>query len=1265
MYRVSIFIVFGICVIKNTIAQSPPQTTDLKQVMTPSPTASALGQYGNVPVGLYTGSAQVNIPLYEIKEGALSLPIALSYNSGGCKVADMASWVGLGFSLNAGGCITRSVFDLPDENKRTNPSYSLPTDPTAGQTKEQLMDLADNQPDVFYFNFNGRSGKFTLSNTATISISPHQNLKIQAYDLGGDTLDPPFYSVSPLMFRITDENGIVYEFKNIETNRTVSFNPDITQDPLLNAIGVPPASATAWYLTDMYSPTGDTIRFIYGSYELMYDLPSSEQQFVFESGNSINPNMQPTQLEFVKNAVRSQNENERLQEILFSNGSISFTAHQPRKDLIGDTCLNQMMIFRSDGTPVRGYSFNYQYSVAGNTQLIFDTSSPDPSMDNYYASYLNNLNSTSNWRLMLTGVSELDSNFNADGRNYYFSYNLNEGGLPSRFSTRRDYWGFYNGNNYTETNFLTYVLTGSNTDPNNYLITGKDPDSNYCRQNSLTTITYPTGGYTQFNYELHTAYMGRGVLPPVVTNQSVTMAINFQNYPGYTDTTIGGLQCAYTTFSFTSDSGAYANITISNILFQQGLHPVLRFDIYDSTDQPFLLMSDLENNSNTQTTYVQVNSTTRVYTYTLNNYFFPQGTYKVIFYPISSYIGNTSYLDTYLAQPVFNVSGWSDLVYSTDTVDITRNIGGLRIRSTLDYDPVSNKYLEKDYNYDLANSDLSSGTLVSGASYIYPLTEFVSNTVTNDDGDQIYSAFYYYMVINSESNYALSTTQGSFVGYSTVTETDIDPVTGDPNGKSEYHYTSPADFPDYYGTNPGPADNFPFPVADARDWERGLLLQKIDYQYSNGQYIPIKIENDTYGTPVFVDTAVGLTARYTTEVFPAIADTGNVATIDGTQFTNPETFSWELYYLTGGYVPLLSKSTTLIQNGDSITETSNYAYADAPSNMLPTSIATIDSKGNTNTAYLKYPFDYSLSTPVTTQGQGILNLQQHHILTPPVEKYVQKTSSTGADMGAISGVYTTFKPTQTLPDSLFRLESPAPVIDYVPVDLTDAGATMDPHYAPRVSFGAYDNYGNLLEQQKVSDLATAYIWDYHAKYPIAQVRNAVVTDIAYTSFEADGSGNWSVGTGSVDTTMAITGRSSYSLNGSITASGLNPATTYIVSYWSQNGAYSIPGTVAGYPMQGKTVTFTSPNWTLYVHKVTGQSTITLTGNGHIDELRLYPGTAQMTTYTYDPLVGMTSQTDAGNRVTYFEYDGLARLKLIRDQDYNILKTFSYQYQVAQ
>jgi hypothetical protein len=52
----------------------------------------------------------------------------------------------------------------------------------------------------------------------------------------------------------------------------------------------------------------------------------------------------------------------------------------------------------------------------------------------------------------------------------------------------------------------------------------------------------------------------------------------------------------------------------------------------------------------------------------------------------------------------------------------------------------------------------------------------------------------------------------------------------------------------------------------------------------------------------------------------------------------------------------------------------------------------------------------------------------------------------------------------------------------------------------------------------------------------------------------------------------------------------------------------------------------------------------------------------MTTYTYQPLVGMTSASDIGSRITYYEYDGLQRLKRVRDQDYNIIKSVEYQYQ---
>jgi len=64
----------------------------------------------------------------------------------------------------------------------------------------------------------------------------------------------------------------------------------------------------------------------------------------------------------------------------------------------------------------------------------------------------------------------------------------------------------------------------------------------------------------------------------------------------------------------------------------------------------------------------------------------------------------------------------------------------------------------------------------------------------------------------------------------------------------------------------------------------------------------------------------------------------------------------------------------------------------------------------------------------------------------------------------------------------------------------------------------------------------------------------------------------------------------------------------------------------------------------------------------LDKLRTrLAGQALVTTYTYQPLVGMTSETGPAGRTTYYEYDGFGRLKLIRDQHSKVLKLFCYNY----
>ncbi len=72
----------------------------------------------------------------------------------------------------------------------------------------------------------------------------------------------------------------------------------------------------------------------------------------------------------------------------------------------------------------------------------------------------------------------------------------------------------------------------------------------------------------------------------------------------------------------------------------------------------------------------------------------------------------------------------------------------------------------------------------------------------------------------------------------------------------------------------------------------------------------------------------------------------------------------------------------------------------------------------------------------------------------------------------------------------------------------------------------------------------------------------------------------------------------------------------------------------------------------------GGSTLSQT---QIDNLRTNLPTAFISTFTYDPFYGMTSQTDANGKTTYYVFDRYGRLRDIRDHRGYILKQYEYNY----
>lgn len=217
------------------------KAANLMKNYVPSPEAYALMQYEAIPVSKHTGVPSVNIPIYTIQVGNYSLPISLNYHASGIKVAQEASWVGLGWSLSAGGTISRSICGNDNEFYYANHANPVPivkylsNDPAdieiEGDIYEGSSTAQNIEPDIFQYNFDGYSGKFYFRRGALknklkdkfIVSNPGQNLRIEI----GNSLSNGF--------TITTSENIKYIFSATECIRkyseTYSGNTSPDLDP--------------------------------------------------------------------------------------------------------------------------------------------------------------------------------------------------------------------------------------------------------------------------------------------------------------------------------------------------------------------------------------------------------------------------------------------------------------------------------------------------------------------------------------------------------------------------------------------------------------------------------------------------------------------------------------------------------------------------------------------------------------------------------------------------------------------------------------------------------------------------------------------------------------------------------------------------------------------------------------------------------------------------------------------------------------------------
>lgn len=1195
------------------------QKADLMNFVPVSANAASLGKFGNVPVSYYTGVPSIEVPLYTIEQGSLKIPVNLSYHAGGIKVSEIASWVGLGWGLSAGGTITRNERGLQDDwdngylrNGKTIDESSL----TIVDYYNAGRGWLDLEADEFSFNFPGGSGRFTMDQQAHAFPIPHQQLKIYPLDVYGDLFTTS--SISDIRgWKIITTDGVQYFFQAMETTKNIPS--DYGEQSIKHQ--------NAWNLTKIVSADkADTIIFEYDDGDYTTQIPMSETLKLLDNeGGTCGDGIISTPLYLAMQNFGVK----RLHKIIFENGYIQFfPAIDDRCDLLGDEWLDKVKVFDDHDNLIKEIQLKYGY-------MLGDDITPAEE----FPCDINYGNGT---RLMLLSVQETGKS------PYKFDY-IHDIGLPTRFSCTQDHWGFYNRPH----NDLHSLIPEQIELSPYFQIMGTNREANvaYGKQGTLQKITYPTGGNTQFEYEAHTAELSTlknfpefsssyTIVPNAARTFSVDYGYNNHEIASFTISYLDGAQTvAFKAENFVESSGCY-------------------FKVVNTSNQDYVCSLN------------SIEGSTRYFSCGP----LPNGTYRIMAMKEPPGSGNPIGVTYSLTLQEYNsVTGLSSYALVT--------IGGLRVKKITDTDPLTGNVQTKEFEY--FKGALTWGIKYSSRRKEYLCYEYNGETHMLDS----YTIGSYY-VLSGNSNYPMSNTQGAPVGYRSVIMRDfyIKPdQTKVDNGYTKFNYTTSFNYPDEgfsssykagvifnqtpyetpsmpYSDNTTSLINYQFPYAPPcnNDWKRGLLTSKIMYKKNAaGVYSAISGEYNTYEVTsvvryirsvrcgVVFDPAIHTSA--TTEDRPLIPPLGEVA------------FSY--YYTNGEYLYLKSSGNSVYNDaGDSVGTSTNYFY-DNPDHLLPNRTVTTSSDLQNTWTVTTYPQDYAT-------GTGFIDaLVAQNNLSVPIENVVYKEDPDGVQKVTNGILFTYLNDGKGLKDNIKVLEN-ADNIDMTSFKFSNRLTSVIPTpatsktafapyslYTPRVTFNQYSN-ARLLEQQKVNDAVYSYVWDYGNQYPVAQVTNASVNAIAYTGFEGDAFGNWSQPFGgSVNTTTAQTGDHSYSLSaGNTISKGSLPSGNYIVSYWSKNGSMTVNGaTVAG--------GISRSGWTYFEHKLATITNVTITVSGSfvIDDLRLYPAGAQMTTYTYKPLVGVSSITDPNNTTNYYQYDAAGRLEVVMDFDGKVVQHYKYHY----
>jgi YD repeat-containing protein len=1040
LFIIVLFYSVGTCFSQNVSTYSP------KLSIPSSPEAALLGRFGDIPIGYYTGTANISVPLYSIKEDGLEIPIALNYHSSGIKVADEATWVGLGWDLTPEGTISvevRGEVDLQKNQKYTcadepetktfrNRFLYIPvyysiveigramattSSPCLGDGlpiyKDPYCSMNDliagkRQPDIFSYNFNGHTGRFYINpDTSQVVIIDNKGEDIifeaSAGGVTAKTLD-----------------GLVYYFGMLEDSHAYRMF-DI--------------SGYTYKLSKIKLPSGKTIDFTYVN-EPVYNYYHTESI----DFNGPSTSLVEKHLTFI--AVNKKT----LTKIESPTATIVFNL-EDRDDIVSETAIKIKRLRSIDiSSPVNNIkikSFNFAYSYFDNSTVGINNISTSGEL---------------NKRLKLDSVKEIGYNTygSADTSKpeYIFSYKTDIP-LPQKNSFAVDIWGYYNGKDNTtylpNLDYFHYDLDPffstvqkpyfkfSNNTANRYT------DNTYSGAFMLTKITYPTGGFSQFEYEPNSfsnqfipevyknnaAYKNNYVLDNngfqnVVSKNfklSREVTINFTNL-------ISGYNVNRTAWTYQEMMGSYIEFTKTKIV---GGSPITT--LIKKWDLTSVLNVDFTNNNGKQW------NETLVVPYDSD----ASASYSVkVFMP-----DNLNYTDN-----TFHSSNVNSRFTYYDDINVDTSISnqcGMRIKSIKNYTKAGSLASNKQIKY-------YGGKLLNK---FEPLTMLRYNSKTM--GGVTNGAAFEYIGFHKRISLAsddFGTNGGNPIGYDKVEEIEIQDNDVNNIGKKTFYYNNR---PNKSKTGlPNIPDLTNGLISNEENYDKaGNLVSDKTYSYSVIKpvisFIGIKPVLKAFGNYVPCgdgDYSVGggITAYY------------NDGPLNGAQY------EYDVYPLTAAWYMPRNTISNQYFNGKILTSTESYEYN---SQGKIRSVMSKNSNDDRLSTYYYYANDYPNDLPIE------YTMVNKYMTGIPLQIESRKNDLplSTRDTQYAKDVTTS---EIILPKYLF-----AGKFNWGDNDLEK-----------KVTYDRYDVKGNIQQYTLENGASVTLLWGYGKTLPIAKIENATYDQIA-------------------------------------------------------------------------------------------------------------------------------------------------------------------------